>query len=348
MKRFPVSGFAIGLCEILALAFLMVPKPARAQGAVTWNAIVGAESHDEAKQADAFLPNELWIYAGDSVKWTFAPENEPHTVSFLAVAQPRPLPPPPIGPPFGGCPPSPGGVQPSGSTYDGSSCVTSGAMMDGQTYSVKFSKPGNFKFVCLIHTDMGGVVHVLSTDPASPFFSATLPYLEADYDKQAADQRRDLIDDSDTPNEERSDFARSQNEVLMTGEVAATGGGKRQLSIVRFFPGTIHVHVGDTVEWTNTDPSEPHTVTFGTEPANPMSLVNVTLEADGAWHGEVGSASDSVSSGFLQAAPQDQIGSVQTIGKTRISITFTHAGTFDYKCALHDVDGMLGTVVVQK
>ena len=102
------------------------------------------------------------------------------------------------------------------------------------------------------------------------------------------------------------------------------------------------------MEWTNTDPSEPHTVTFGTEPANAMSLVNVTLDADGAWHGTVGSASDSVSSGFLQAAPQDQIGSVQAIGKTRIRVTFTHAGTFDYICALHDVEGMVGKVVVHK
>jgi len=348
MKRSAICSVGSGLVGILALALLLSPKPAAALGALTWNATVGAESKDEARQADAFLPNELWIYAGDSIRWTFAPENEPHTVSFLALAQPRPAPPPPIGPPFGGCPPSPGGVQSSGSSFDGSACVTSGDMMDGQTYTVKFPKAGNFKFVCLIHTDMGGVVHVLSTDPASPFFSATLPYIQSDYDHQAADQRSDLINDSDTPREESNDFARSKNEVIMTGEVADTGAGKRQLSIVRFFPGTIHVHVGDTVEWTNTDPSEPHTVTFGSEPANPMSLVNVTLDADGSWHGKVGSASDSVNSGFLQAAPQDQIGSVQAVGKTRIRITFTHAGTFNYKCALHDVDGMLGKVVVEK
>ena len=119
------------------------------------------------------------------------------------------------------------------------------------------------------------------------------------------------------------------------------------MAIVRFFPGTIEVHAGDTVEWTNVDPSEPHTVTFGTEPGNPMSLVNVTSLDDGALHGTINSATDSVSSGFLQAAPEDAVGRAQSpVGTTRIRITFTHAGTYKYICALHDIDGMVGKVVV--
>ena len=37
------------------------------------------------------------------------------------------------------------------------------------------------------------------------------------------------------------------------------------MSIYRFTPESIVVNVGDTVEWTNSDPVTAHTVTFGTE-----------------------------------------------------------------------------------
>ena len=39
-------------------------------------------------------------------------------------------------------------------------------------------------------------------------------------------------------------------------------------SVMRFLRGTTVVRVGDTVEWMDLDPVTPHTITFGTEPAN--------------------------------------------------------------------------------
>jgi plastocyanin len=177
---------------------------------------------------------------------------------------------------------------------------------------------------------------------------APLPYTQVDYDRQALDQAADILRDADNPQEEQGDFG-SQHEVIMTGEVVATGGGRRSLAITRFFNGTININVHDTVEWTNLDPTEPHTVTFGTEPANPMANVGVTTAADGALQGTIpnNSTGVSVSSGFLQASPEDAAGRGQSVpGTTRIRITFNQAGTFNYICALHDVDGMKGTVIV--
>jgi plastocyanin len=327
MKRFYSILISSGFCWMLLLAFLIVPKAANAQE--SWNANVGAESKDQAKQADAFLPNEIWVYAGDSITWKFAPKNEIHTVTFLTPGQVRP--------PFpAGCP----GTTASGSSYNGSSCVNSGPLAGGATYTVQFPTAGNYKLVCLVHADMNGVVHVLP-------LSANLPHTQGFYDDQARDEARDLITDSDTPREERNDFPRSQNVVTMTGEVSATAGGRQYLSIVRFFPETVRIHVGEAVEWINADPTEPHTVTFGTEPANPQATVNANTAPDGALSGTLNSANASVSSGFLQAAPQDRIGlSQSSAGTTRIRITFTHPGTYNYICALHDVDGMKGKVVV--
>ena len=58
-----------------------------------------------------------------------------------------------------------------------------------------------------------------------------------------------------------------------TGAIVATGGGSDTLSIVRFMHPDKIVHVRETVERTNDDPITPHTITFGTEPADPMPLL---------------------------------------------------------------------------
>ncbi len=352
-RRVPLglrSAFRLIAISFWALTvFSFAPQMAKAQK--TWDADVGAESNDQARQADAFLPNEIWIHANDSIQWTFVPENEMHTVTFLTSVEPRPAPPPPIGP--GGCPGTPITPDVPTPSFTGASCITSAPSSGRATYTVTFPNPGNYKLVCLIHANMNGVVHVLPG-------GADLPFDQGDYFQQASDEARDLIKDRDDVREEVNDFPRSANEVIMTGEVAATGGGRQYLAIVRFFPGTIHIKVGQTVEWTNLDPTEPHTVTFGTEPAAPQVRVNVTQDLDGALQGNITSTADSVSSGFLQAAAEDAVGRAQSpvftagpfppagnSGLTRIRITFTKKGTYSYKCALHDMDGMLGTVIVE-
>lgn len=348
-----LSSICLGL--MLAAGLLAFAQTASAEQ--TWRAQVGAESPDEAKQVDAFLPNEIWVFVGDSITFKFSPKNEAHTVTLLEAGQARPLfsgpptPPPPVG-----CDTvhSEAAAQPSGSSYDGIgispnlACVNSGPMVHEATYTVAFPTAGNYKLVCLVHADMNAVIHVLqNTDSTAPFYAASLPYNQSDYDRQGADEARDLLNDSDNPREEVRDFPPSENVVLMTGEVSATAGGRQYLAIVRFLPGTIRIHAGETVEWINADPTEPHTVTFGTEPANPQALVTAIPGPDGALEATINSPTDSVSSGFLQAAPQDRPFLAQSApGTTRLRVKFTKPGTYHYICALHDVDGMLGTVIV--
>ena len=79
------------LCQLtltFLLAVLSLPCPVRAEE--NWNATVAGQSKDMAKQAIAFLPNELWIHAGDSITWTFA-SGDIHTVTFLTVGQVYPF-----------------------------------------------------------------------------------------------------------------------------------------------------------------------------------------------------------------------------------------------------------------
>jgi len=333
-----------------AAAILMAGAvTARAQGQ-EWRVTAGAESRNQGSQALAFLPNELWVHAGDSVRWTF-PTHERHTLTFLrASPPPAQMRPAAFGPIFGvlvGCP----GTTPDGSSFDGSMCVTSDILLVDEgmglppTYSVIFPAPGNFKFVCLVHADMTGVVHVLDT-------SETLPHDPEFYDRQAQRERAALLADATRlrgipgggDDEQSSDVAAGIGEIVTT-----TGAGSQTASLMRFKHQTIVVRVGDTVEWTSLDPSINHTVTFGLEPDDPRPpSANVMTTSDGARHAVISSLAESVNSGFLSPAPQDRVGLPQLApGVTRFRVTFTSPGTFAYICAVHDQLGMTGRVVVR-
>jgi plastocyanin len=328
---------------LLAVTSIALAAAATTGQAEDWRAIVGAESPNRGSQALAFLPNELWIHAGDTVHWTF-PTHERHTLTFLKPGQIRP---PAFGPIFGipvGCP----GLTPDGSSFDGSSCVTTGVLLlDENTtsppnYSVYFPSAGNFKFVCLVHADMTGVVHVMhSSDP--------LPHDQDFYDRQAQIEQALLVADASRLEGRGTPPAPGQNVVAAgIGEVVkTTGGGAHTASLMRFLRNTIVVPAGTTVEWTNLDPSINHTVTFGDEPSDPRPPSNVVISSDGSRTAIITSSADNVNSGFLSPAPQDRAGLAQSPPAVpHFRVTFPYPGTFNYICAIHDELGMVGTVIV--
>ena len=332
-----------------ACAVLAVGASSKAVQAADWQGLVGAESPDRGSEALAFLPNEFWIHAGDSIHWTF-PTHERHTLTFLKPGQTRPA---GFGPVFGvivGCP----GATADGSSFDGTTCVTSDVLMLPEdsfpgtvtpTYSVSFPTPGNFKFVCLIHADMTGQVHVM---PAS----VTLPYDQTHYDQQAQFNQNLLLADASrlqSRNSPLSQGGQSNQVAVGIGEiVTTTGSGSQTASLMRFVQGMIIIRVGDTVEWTSLDPSINHTVTFGVEPTDPRPASStVTISADGARQATISSPTDSVNSGFLTPTPQDRSGLAQAAPNvTRFRVTFTAPGTYNYICAVHDQLNMNGTVMV--
>lgn len=324
------------LCS--SLAFSQVVQ------AQSWRATAGAQTPDKAVQALAFLPNEIWIHAGDSITWTF-PVPEPHTVSFLMAGQVRP-------PALAGCP----GTTADGSLYDGSTCVNSGRISTvGTTYTVTFPKPGNYRLVCLVHVNMTGMVHVLSA-------GQPLPHDQDFYKSQAASQRHNLLRDRDARSgeefgEDDSDDSEGVNSsgddnriITGTGELVSTTGGIQSVSVMRFMQPSITIHAGETVEWDSLDVSG-HTITFGQEPLNvspatPPSA-NVFVDPDGARHAIVSSISDSVHSGFIAQAAHERTGVAQApAGVTQFRVTFTNPGKYPYICAFHDELGMKGEVIV--
>jgi plastocyanin len=338
MKILKSSQFRVLVWTFVIIAALTAPQTLRAHN---WKAVVGAQNTNKSHQALAFLPNELWIHAGDSITWT-QEADDIHTVTFLTNNQ--------IFPAFQvGCP----GYNFPSAIFDGSTCITTPPLAPGQMFTVHFPKAGNYKLVCLVHNTMNGTIHVLNP-------SAALPHDQDYYDVKAAEQRHALLTDieshmkmsADPDNDGDDDTVRvfhgNQHVIAGVGEISATPGGEQTASFVRFLKGTITIEAGDTVEWTTHDPEEPHTITFGTEPANPFPpSSNVFVDPDGARHAIITSPSDSVNSGFIESTFTDNPGRPQNpLDFTRFRITFKQPGTYKYKCALHDNLGMVGAVVV--
>ncbi|HKW65258.1 MAG TPA: plastocyanin/azurin family copper-binding protein [Candidatus Acidoferrum sp.] len=334
------------------LAVLSASQATRAQQ--NWNATVGAQNKDMSRQVAAFLPNEMWIHAGDQITWTFA-TGDIHTVTFLTVGQIYPA-------DFTtGCP----GFSTSPATFDGTTCVTSQATSTPSPtppiFTVIFPTPGNYEVICMVHPEMFGVIHVLGA-------SEILPYDQAFYDGQAGDESRTLLGDLDHPPLPQGHHHSTNGALTPTvishtkpvtagyGEITATPGGQEALSVVRFIDGTVQIHAGDTVEWTNWDPIIGHTITFGTEPADLFDpscspSCSVTLDSDGALHATITGSGQNLHSGFIFAALEGYTGPTPVplaplFPPTRFRATFTEPGVYNYKCSLHDNLGMVGTVVV--
>jgi plastocyanin len=316
--------------------------------AQSWQAIAGAQTEDKSVQALAFLPNEVWIHAGDSITWAF-PADEPHTVTFLKPGQVRPT-------YSAGCP----GATADGSAFDGSACVNSGFVKTaGTTYTVAFPSPGNYKLVCLVHANMTGMVHVLSA-------AELLPHDQEFYERRAAIEQRGLLSDRDGRPGKKfgEDAAEHSGEVNAhvhnhkivtgTGELVSTPGGIESVSLMRFMRPTITIRAGETVEWASSDVSG-HTITFGKEPTNvtpetqqsASPNVLLFLDNDGARHAIITSTADSLHSGRIAQAPQERTNLAQAPpGVTRYRVTFTSPGIHPYICAFHDQLGMTGEVIV--
>lgn len=197
-----------------------------------------------------------------------------------------------------------------------------------------------FQFFCMLHRDMTGFITVLPR-------ASKLPFTELQ--NQARAQRAmqaDLARGSRALREAGSDVEDTQ--VAAGLGVASVQGAGADL-ILRFAPATIKVNVGQSVTWTNRDPNEAHTVTFGAEKPGPPGAPPGFLPYGG---NVINSETDQANSGFLisqglidylNASSLFPPGFVIT---RQVTYTFTKPGTYHYICALHDNFGMTGTVIV--
>jgi plastocyanin len=345
----------------------------------------------------AFVPNEIWIHQNDSITWTHATD-EGHTVTFLYEPQPATL---GVGPypaaqqrPSGavGCTAYGGATSASGSAYDpsgvaGLQCVNSGTLSThGATYTVSFPAQGNFKFTCLIHASMFGLVHVLDS-------TADLPYNQFAYSAQAIGQIANIAAGLVPLNLLTNGL---NPRVYTVGKIVATGGGWQYGSLFRFVDAfgqtltkdePLKVRVGETVEFVNVDPAEPHTITFGCPTDDPDCPAGGGPGAFVSTNGPKGTAGDGtrfavmnpgfdpadetnrdanskdgINSGLLISQAQDRATGTSPLSGTpgtsvplaqvsptlnRFKVTFNAPGMYRWICELHDEIGMIGWVKVR-
>ncbi len=102
-------------------------------------------------------------------------------------------------------------------------------------------------------------------------------------------------------------------------------------SVMRFLPTVLTINVGDTVQWTQLDPMEIHTITFVPQGMSiPEFGTPISLTPSGGkfFNG----------SGYYNSGP--------LVAYQTYSLTFLVPGIFTYVCTLHDSMGMVGTIIV--
>jgi plastocyanin len=135
-----------------------------AAGANTWDVWAGAGGMSQARVM-RFIPRELTIAVGDTVRWTDQTAGEPHTVTFLGGTEP------PedtiIEPQASGMPKliqSYETLLPAGdSSFDGTGYHNSGFLglppdivsllhLNGNSYELTFTKAGEYPYYCVLHS----------------------------------------------------------------------------------------------------------------------------------------------------------------------------------------------------
>lgn len=94
-----------------------------------------------------FLPQIQVIKAGDSITWTNNDPMMPHTVTLPGENSTF----------------SESFAPEGSSTYDGKIKTSSGILLPSQTYTLKFTNPGRYTYICLLHDEIGmiGTIIVL-------------------------------------------------------------------------------------------------------------------------------------------------------------------------------------------
>lgn len=282
----------------------------------SWTVQVGQESHNMGIQGMAFGPKEIWINTGDTVHWN-ANAAEIHTVSFFNAQTP-------IVPFNPGDPslaymvtPTPDATISAPGQFRNSGIMSTdpGEVMK---YSLTFTGPGDYQYVCYVHGQMMmGTVHVRAAGTAYPFS-------QQQYNAQANKEKAIAL--------AAGHQAKAHAQSMATKHHVFVGAANEKALVMRFIRPTVRIHKGEkvTFDMAMNHADIPHTVTFGQEPANPFQRVGNPANFTGG----------DLSSGILLPPGSGPVPSTFTV-------TFNKKGTFHYICALHDGMGMVGKVIVR-
>ncbi len=349
------------------------PPAGPAQAARSLTVLTGAGK--DTTDVNAFFPANMRVRAGDKVTWKLN-SDEIHTVTFIGSAKPDMAVPISNGDPGefmpafivpvkGGSPadimlnpqaafPTRGPGTPA-ETNSGAGYFSSGVMsnqpaapgaLPNNTFELTFTKPGTYKYLCLVHPDfMKGTVEVV------PNTAMDVPS-QAQLDAQAKMEMDPLLKLVDSAKEQGKQ-ARVEPGPNNTNFVFVRAGNidmdavEQRAQPLEFLPKQTTIKVGDTVIWSA---SYFHTITFSPvsppadfimpkpQPQGPPQILLNTQYVLPAKPAPVYDPTKFFNSGTL--TPGGPFG-------TAWALTFDKPGTYEYFCAVHRDEGMKGTIVVQ-
>jgi plastocyanin len=274
-----------------------------------------------------FLPQKITVRRDTTVRWQLTGP-EPHTVTFLPAGQQPPS------------PDSPEATAPKPPTgpYDGTAFVSSGLAPTGGapvTFSLRFSKPGIYGYVCTIHPGMTGTVTVVER--------------ARDAETQAQINERAKAEGSQWLAEGRA----AKKRLVETAPRTLPGPGGSSIHVVEmgtttphtdilaFQPARSAIKAGDRVLFINNS-GAPHTATFaGTKqlPQNPESAE--AMRPTGASPLTL-NLTDLFNTGWLP--PNAPPGAGPPEAARSFTFVVPRAGTYAYVCLLHAPSVMSGTI----
>jgi plastocyanin len=219
-----------------------------------------------------------------------------------------------------------------GTTYDGNVYTSSGVMFPGQTYTLRFTKPGTYPYECLFHDpEMAGTITVQAKGTTYPFFQSYYNQLGR---AEAAGHLKDAINSV-------GEFPFTNHGTTLAAGIAPglNTAPPSNSTVLRFLDtniadpqsSTVTIPVGTTLTWENVSNNEPHTVTFPKAGHLPPPGKNPFAPPSGP---SVYDGTQLTNSGPLFPGQA-------------YSLTFSAKGTFTYYCLFHYPLGMIGTVIVQ-
>lgn len=299
-----------------------------------WIVGTGASTYSYSLQDLDFLPNSITIDADDTIAYQVASGvgGDAHTIAFVPPGQQVPSP----GNPADA---NPTNSTSTGGTVDGTKFVNSGIEFGGQVYTMRFTKAGTFKILCLFHEPaMAMTVVVQAAGTAYPHTQDFYTNVGAqdEWEDLGAAQRSvasypfanggTTIAAGIDPG--RVTFPPPDSTVLRyinsndtTSTVLASEGNKT-------------IRVGTTLTWVNETSNEPHTVTV--VPAGQKSLPNILPDPP----------INVAPSGVTSFDGSKMVNSGTFILGHSFSLKFTKAGSFFYGCLYHDNSRMTGTITV--
>ncbi len=277
---------------------------------------------------------------GNTLKFANRPGGALLTSGGFSSPPPPGTPPPPPPPP--GAPPPPPPPPPTFTLHIGSDAAGPGVdSRAARSIGEDEAKGTTYQFFCMFHRDMTGFITVMP--PGSE-----LPSTDAENQIRA---QKAMAADLARGRRALAKASRNHEDNQVAAGLGVTSvQGLGTDSILRFAPPTIEINAGESVTWTNQDINAPHTVTFGLELPGPPGAPPGFLPYGGA---SISSTSAQVNSGFLISQELIDYLNVSSlippgfVVTRQVTYTFPKAGTYHYFCALHDVVGMQGTVIVR-